>query len=235
MNVLSIGIISSQTLVRKGLLALLVSLPFSGLAVVVEASTVSDGTDKIIATKPGILLIDCEHCPVCSNCIRYIGVLSPSTKCLLLTDEVDEKFAVQAVRWGAWGIVSKRAEPPVMRQAIDKLARGEMWFNHGIMAKAVQALVRRKPVQDSTLDRLTPRETEVLVLLSRGFHNKQIASRLFLSESTVRTYIEAIYRKTGVKTRVEAALRFYKFTEVQTPAAGLAAKGQSKARSQLLD
>ncbi|HUZ47779.1 MAG TPA: response regulator transcription factor [Terriglobia bacterium] len=230
-----IGIVSSQTLMRKGLLALLYSLSLSSLSVVVEASTVSDASEEIIATKPAILLIDCEHCLLCFNWIRYVGGLSPSTKCLLLTDEVDEKFEVQAVRSGAWGVVSKRVDPMVMRQAIDKIARGQMWFTQEIMAKAVQTLVRRKPVQNSTLDRLTPRETEVLVLLSRGFHNKQIASRLFLSASTVRTYIEAIYRKTGVKTRVEAALRFYEFNGVQTPAAGSSAKSLSKPKSQSLD
>jgi len=229
MNVLPIGIISSQTLVRKGLLALLLSLPFGNLSVVVEANTVSEASEEIIATKPSILLIDCDHCPLGLNCIRYVGMLSSSTKCLLLADEVEEEFAVQAVRSGAWGVVSKRADPLVMRQAIEKLASGEMWFSQEIMAKAVQTLVRRKPAEDSTLERLTPRQTEVLVLLARGYHNKQIASRLFLSESTVRTYIEAIYRKTGAKSRVEATLRFYERTEPMTSPAGSSTKIPSKA------
>jgi DNA-binding NarL/FixJ family response regulator len=234
MNVLRIGIISSQTLVRKGLLSLLLSLSFGDLNVVVEANTVSEASEEIIASKPGILLIDCEHFPLCLNYIRYVGMLSSSTKCLLFADEVEEKFAVQAVRSGAWGVVSKRADPPVMRQAIEKLVMGEMWFSQEIMAKAVQTLVRRKPSEDSALERLTPRQTEVLVLLARGYHNKQIASRLFLSESTVRTYIEAIYRKTGAKSRVEAAMRFYKSADILNPAAASSVKSLPKIKVRTL-
>lgn len=210
MNGLGVGVISSQTLFRKGLAALLLSLPAVTLTLVAEAGSVAEVTDKLLTSKPAILLIDCEHSDLCLNSVRQVAMLLPSTKCLLLTERADEEFSIQAVRSGAWGIVSKNAEPPVIRDAIEKLGKGEMWFAQGIMAKAVQTLVRYQPVDDVFLGTLTARETEVLALLAQGYRNKRIASQLFISVSTVRTYIEAIYRKTGVKTRVEAALQFYR-------------------------
>ncbi len=216
MNGLSVGIISSQTLFRKGLAALLLSLPAVTLTLVAEAGSVAEASEKLLASKPSILLIDCEHSALRLNSVRQVGMLLPSTKCLLLTEKADEDFFIQAVRSGAWGVVSKNTEPPVIREAIEKLGRGEMWFGQDIMAKAVQTLVRYQPVEDVFLGPLTARESEVLALLAQGYQNKRIASQLFISVSTVRTYIEAIYRKTGVKTRVEAALRFYKSSGISS-------------------
>lgn len=195
-------------------------MPLANLSVVVDANSIADASDQIIATKPSILLIDCNYSSFCLRSIRQVETLSPSTKCLLLADDGGEKFAAQAALSGAWGVVSKGTDPVVMQNAIQKLASGEMWFSQATMANAVQALIRQEPPEESTLERLTPRETEVLTLLARGYHNKQIARRLFLSESTIRTYLEAIYRKTRARSRVEAALRYYERTEFPIPRAG---------------
>ena len=217
MSGLKIGIISSHTLVRKGLLFLQSRCPFENLNVVVEAASLAAAAQQIIATQPHILLIDCDYGGGCLVWVPQIETLSPPTRCLLLVDNVKEEFAAEAAQSGAWGVLSKKTDPVVMRQAIDKILRGEMWFSQEAMVSAVQNLLRRGPAESTGEEKLTPRESEVLTLLAKGYHNKEIASQLCLSESTVRTYLETIYRKTGAKSRVQAALQFYERTAVLIP------------------
>ncbi|HVA01282.1 MAG TPA: response regulator transcription factor [Terriglobia bacterium] len=209
MSALKIGIISDQTLIRKGLLSLLSAQPFRNLTLVVDAGTLAEAAEQIISAKPHILLIDCDHGSGCFGWIQQVEALSRSTKCLLLVDTVGKEFAAQAARSGAWGVLSKNTEPTVMQQAIEKIVHGEMWFSQGAMVNAVQSLLRRGPAEIAAPEKLTQREAEVLTLLAKGYHNKEIARRLCLSESTIRTYLETVYRKMGAKSRVEAALRFY--------------------------
>jgi DNA-binding NarL/FixJ family response regulator len=211
---LKIGIISEQTLIRKGLLSLLSAQPFRNLSFVVEAGTLAEAAGQIVDSKPHLLLIDCDHGSGCLGWVQKVGALSRSTKCLLLVDGVREEFAAQAARHGAWGVLSKKTEPTVMQQAIEKIIRGEMWFSQGTMVNTVQSLLRRLPAENEEPEKLTPREAEVLTLLAKGYHNKEIARQLYLSESTIRTYLETIYRKTKAKSRVEAALRYYERSAV---------------------
>lgn len=209
MGVIRIGIVSSQTLVRRGLLSLLTSQTLHKLTLVVDAGSLAEATSQIAASQPHILLIDCDHGPACLSWIQQVGDLSRSTKCLLLVDGVPKSFAAQAARNGAWGVLSKKADAAKMQQAIEKLLGGEMCFSPAAMVSAVQSLARGDPVREAAGERLTPREAEVLTFLAKGYRNKEIAQRLCLSESTVRTYLETIYRKTGAKSRVQAALHYY--------------------------
>jgi DNA-binding NarL/FixJ family response regulator len=211
----AVGVISPRKLIRRALCFLLLALPIGdGLVIPFDADTIADASDRIVASKPQVLLVECDSVAGFLNCIRTAKTLSPPTRCLLLADDPEEEFSVQAVRSGAWGLVTKRADPALMQQAIEKVVRGEMWFSHGTMAKAVETFVRRKPPEDSALERLTPREAEVMALLVQGYHNREIAQRLFLSENTVRRYAETIYRKLGVNSRLEVALWYQKHQDL---------------------
>lgn len=206
-NNLTVGVICAQKLFRKALFHLLVALSLgSGLSFVVDSDTVDDASQQITTCAPDVLLIDCDGLADCFRTIRKVRELSPSTKSLLLTGVPDNAFAVQAVRSGAWGLVAKQSEPALLQQAIQTIVKGEMWFSHGTMVNALQAFVNHEPPEGLLLEKLTSREAEVLSLLAKGYHNKEIARRLFLSENTVRRYAESIYRKLGVNSRVEAAL-----------------------------
>lgn len=209
MDTLSIGLISGQKLVRKALYCLLSTLSLGWrLLLAVEADTVDDAAREIVAFKPHILLVDCDSASNCLQCVRSISTLSPSTKSLLLAAEADEMFAIRAVRSGAWGIVMKQAEPDLLRQAIEKIMNGEVWFSHRTIGNALHACLNNESPAGSPLDQLTPRETEVLMLLSRGLCNKEIASQLFLAESTIKAYVKVIFRKLGVNSRLKAALSY---------------------------
>lgn len=206
MDTVTVGIVSKQRLIRQALTLLLFSLGLSGLTVGVDAETVVDASGQIIACRPHILLIDCDHSAFSLDCIRSVRELSPRTKCLLLSDGPEEKFAIQAAHNGAWGVVSKSRSAQVLRSAIEKLGAGQMCFSEEVLAKTIGALLRREPSEISAFDNLTSRETQILTLLGTGMSNKEIARRLFLSPSTVKTYIEQVYQKLGVHTRTEAAL-----------------------------
>lgn len=208
-NSLSLGIIGNRKLIRKSLLCLLLTLPLSSrISVVIDADSVDDASQEITDSNPDVILLDCNGADDCFGSVRKLRKLSPSTKSLLLADKVGEAFAIEAVRSGAWGLVGTEADPALFEQAICKVAGGEMWFSQGTMSMAIQAFTNHEQPRYSLLDRLAPREMEVLALLAKGFHNKQIASRLFLSESTVKTYIKAIYRKLNVSSRVEAVIAY---------------------------
>lgn len=209
MDTLSIGIISGQKLVRKALYCLLSTLSLRWqLSLVVEADTVGDAVREIVAFKPHILLVDCDMSSEGLHCVRSVSTLSPSTKSLLLAGEADEMFAISALRSGAWGIVVKQAEPDLLRQAIEKIVNGEVWFSHRTIGNALHACINNESPTGSPLDQLTPRENEVLMLLSRGLCNKEIASQLFLAESTIKAYVKVIFRKLGVNSRLKAALSY---------------------------
>ncbi len=206
MDTVIVGIISKQKLVRRALTLLIFSLGLSGLSLGVDADTVVDASQQILAHRPHILLIDCSQSTSSLDCIRKVLDLSPRTKCLLLSDEREEKFAIQAARNGAWGVVSKDMDAQVLKSAMEKLVAGQMCFSEQVLTSTIRSLVRREPSEVSAFDNLTSRETQILALLGIGLSNKEIARRLFLSPSTVKGYLENVYEKLGVHTRTEAAL-----------------------------
>lgn len=217
MDALTVGIISNQRLIRKALFCLLLNLPVScRLCIVVDSGTVEEAAEDIVTSDLDVLLLDVEGLDDALDCVRKVRGLSPSIKSLLLAGQFGEKFAIEAVRCGAWGIVTKQADPALLQQAIQKIVDGEMWFSHETMSMAIQTFAGSEQPKDSPLDQLTARERQVLALLARGYHNKEIASRLFLSESTVKTYIRALYRKLDVNSRLEAVLFYTDYTEVTT-------------------
>lgn len=211
LSVVAIGVVSPRKLIRKALCSLLLALPLEGgLNVIFDTDTIVEATAEMISSKPQVLLIDCESMANCLNGVHRAREISPSTRCLLLTQNVAAEFEVRAVRSGAWGLITDRSDPVLVQQAIGKVVKGEMWFSHGTMAKAIEAIAQNKPSDNSPADKLTAREAEVTALLAGGLQNKEIAQRLLLSENTVRRYTETIYRKLGVNSRVEVALWYHK-------------------------
>jgi len=209
MDARSVGIISNQQLMRKALVCLLLSLPMYGrVGAPMDFDSVDEASNALKDDRIDILLIDVDGTEDALNAVRKVRAISPLARILLLARQFDEKFAIEAVRSGAWGLMRTQSDPGLLQQAIQKISSGEMWFSHGTMSIALQAFAGRDQSKESALDRLTAREAEVLQLLARGYHNKEIASRLYVSESTVKTHMKGIYRKLGVNSRVEAVLHY---------------------------
>jgi DNA-binding NarL/FixJ family response regulator len=139
MDILTLGIITRQKLIRQGFFLLLQTLALGELRWVIEADSLREACEQIAASKPDLLLIDCDYCADCPEGIQKVCILSPSTKCVLLARTPDEAFALRAARNGAWGLVAMEMDSPDLKLAIEKVVAGEMWFENPTLSKAIQA------------------------------------------------------------------------------------------------
>ena len=138
---------------------------------------------------------------------RLVETGSAARILVLTTFDLDE-YVFAAVRAGASGFLLKDAEPGELVDAIRVVAAGNSLFG----PSATQHLVERfaqAPATNTSLDNLTDREREILSLLAGGLSNAEIAGRLFLSETTVKTHVSSVLRKLGVRDRVQAVIAAY--------------------------
>jgi DNA-binding NarL/FixJ family response regulator len=136
---------------------------------------------------------------------------SPNSRVLVLTGLKDSESHRTALHRGAMGIVLKEHAIEVLFKAIKKVHEGEVWIDRVTMGTMIQEL--NKPEQVSPekpqIDSLTRREREVIALVGEGLKNKQIAERLFISETTVTHHLSSVFSKLDVSDRLE--LMIYAF------------------------
>ena len=140
-----------------------------------------------------------------------IGVISrlrsrgTSTRILVLTSFTAQQQVIPAIQAGADGYLLKDADPSELEQAIRAVYRGDPLLAPEAAA-AVMAAVSGQTLDLPELDRLTPREREVLAGLGRGLSNRSLAEELFITEKTIKTHVSSILMKLGLADRVQAAL-----------------------------
>lgn len=127
---------------------------------------------------------------------------APETTVLVLTADNDDRTLTSALEGGAAGYVSKECDSSEVVRAIRDSARGQM----PIDARVVQNVQQEEPYADDMPPRLTPRERDVLELLGQGLANKQIADRLGVGETTVKSHMRKVFERIGVSDRTSAAL-----------------------------
>jgi DNA-binding NarL/FixJ family response regulator len=135
--------------------------------------------------------------------MRRLRERVPSARVIVLTSFLDEDKLFPALRAGAAGYLLKNAEPQDVVRAIRAAHAGEALLDPAVAARVVESLAASG---DDPLDRLTPREREVLVLIGRGYPNKRIARELAVSEKTVKTHVGHVFAKLGVTDRTQAAI-----------------------------
>ena len=140
------------------------------------------------------------------ECTSRIKQSLPETQVLMVTVHNDNDRIFQALAAGASGYMLKRGTPSELRQAIREVLRGGAPMSGEIARKVIETF--RKPASgDAKLVQLSPREQNILELVSQGFANKEIADRLSISYDTVRTHLKRIYEKLHVRCRAEAVAR----------------------------
>jgi DNA-binding NarL/FixJ family response regulator len=197
-NTIRVVLADDHPLIRAGLRARLLEEP--GINVVGEVSS-GDGVVTICRErKPEVLVLDLNMPgPPASTITAEIGTRLPEVKVLILTAYDDDAYVRGLVAAGISGYVLKDEAPDALVDAVRSVANGGTWFSRPLVAKLVRpAETRRYGV------RLTPRERELLDLLSRGLDNVRIADHLNLGEQTVRNYLSRLYSKLGVRTRAAA-------------------------------
>lgn len=204
---MNIGIISPRVLFRKGLRALLESV--KDFAVTLETDGVAVALKLPDFRRTRVLLIDALNLVEGFEASAQIQQHSPDTITLLLTDRIDPELELRAFKAGCQGSISWQSNPELLEKALRAVSQGEVWISLQASSQLVNKLVRRVSQDESEIEELTRREWEILVLVAAGNRNKEIASRLCVSENTVKTHLYTIYRKLHVGTRMGAALFFF--------------------------
>lgn len=142
------------------------------------------------------------------ECVRRLRPQLPDTQVIMLTVYEDTENIFNALAAGATGYLLKRTPRAELLEAIQDVRRGGSPMTAHIARKVVQSFQKSAPTDVPAADNLSPREQEVLDLLSQGFLYKEIADQLGISYETVHTYIRRIYEKLQVRTRTEAVAKF---------------------------
>jgi DNA-binding NarL/FixJ family response regulator len=201
------GIINRYCLSRKGLCALITSRVNS--APVLDLPNIPEDIDIIRKAQPDVLLFHGGRRASDLTIVSRLRNLRPKIKVLLTLDERDEETEFQALRAGACGSISRGADVDTLVKAIDVVGRGDIWVSERVLTRLVGKLAEGETPDSTTSNGLTPREWEILDLLASGFRNKAIANRLSVSENTVKTHLNIIYRKLNVDCRLAATLYYF--------------------------
>jgi two-component system, NarL family, response regulator LiaR len=194
-------VVDDHAVVREGLRTFLELQ--DGIEVAGEAA---DGEQAIALAerlRPDVVLMDLVM-PALDGlgAMRALRDRVPEARVIVLTSFADDDRLLPALRAGAAGYLLKNAQPQELARAVRAAHAGEALLDPFVAARLVEALAG----DPEPLDRLTPREREVLGLIGRGFPNKLIARELELSEKTVKTHVGHVLAKLGVTDRTQAAL-----------------------------
>jgi DNA-binding NarL/FixJ family response regulator len=165
---------------------------------------------EIPAHKPNVVLMDI-HLPGESGiaCTARLREKMPNLQVIMLTVYKDIKMIFQALKAGACGYVLKRSDDKEILDAIAEVRSGGAPMTSEIARMVVRSFMESPKVSDENgTDQLSSRELEILALVAEGCPNKEIASRLSISNGTVRTHLMHIYEKLHVRCRTEAAAKY---------------------------
>ena len=204
---ITVFILDDHEIVRRGLIDLLDAHP--RMEVVGEASTAAEALHRIPAVQPDVALLDVRlpdgsGVDVC----RDIRSVVPRTRCLMLTSFDDDDALFAAVMAGASGYVLKEIRGSSLTEAIEQIAAGGSLIDPSLTDRLLQRLREPDPStsQHASKDDLTPREHEILMLITEGMTNRQIGDQLFLAEKTVKHYVSGLLTKLGMQRRTQIAV-----------------------------
>ena len=202
---LRVLVVDDSPLFRQGLSSLLGNCPDIDIQVVGEASDGYEAIEKSREIMPDVILMDI----IMPNCdgleaTRVIKEEMPSVKVVMLTVSESEENLFQAIKLGAQGYLLKSVEAKELFQVLRGLSQGESYVAPGIAAKILQEFAH----PSYTTEHLSPREKDVLKLVTQGLTNKEISRSLDISASTVKNHLSNSMEKLHVRNRVEAAIRF---------------------------
>jgi DNA-binding NarL/FixJ family response regulator len=207
----SVLVADDQRVVRDGLATLLSLLP--GIEVVGAAADGDEAVELVGRLSPDVVLMDLRM-PRCDGveATRRIREGYPQTEVVVLTTYTDDRSVIDALRAGARGFLTKDASAEEIRRAIDAVVQGEAAIDPAVQHHVVNAVATTTSLPKGTAlpDGLTRREVEVLALIAEGLANAEIAERLFIGEATVKSHINHIFNKTGVRDRAQGVTYAYR-------------------------
>jgi DNA-binding NarL/FixJ family response regulator len=212
---ITVVLADDQRVVREGLAMVLGLMPDVEIL-----GSASDGEEAIALVQrlaPQVVLMDLRMPRVDGvQATRRLSEEHPQTKVVVLTTYADDHTVIQALRAGACGFLTKDATSEQIRGALCAAVRGEAAIDPAVQHHLVNSIARTAPLQWTPPDQsrvpddLTPREAEVLSLIAEGLSNAEIAERLTVSETTVKSHVNHLYTKTGARDRAQAVAYAYR-------------------------
>ncbi|POX45141.1 DNA-binding response regulator [Streptomyces sp. Ru71] len=213
-------IADDQMMVREGFSVLLNAMP--DIEVAGEAVNGREAVDRVRELAPDVVLMDIRMPELNGiEATREIVAADAAAKVLVLTTFDLDEYVYQALRAGASGFLLKDASARQLADGVRVVAAGEALLAPSVTRQLITEFSRlteapRLPSAAQTYGELTERETEVLVLIAQGLSNMEIAERLVVAESTIKTHVSRILVKLGLRDRTQAAVFAYE-TRLVTP------------------
>ncbi|MDX2972097.1 response regulator transcription factor [Kribbella solani] len=212
----SVLIVDDQPLHRLGLRILLESVPETQVAG--EAGTGSEAVRRTAELRPDVVLMDIRMPGMDGiEATRQIVASGNRSRVLVLTTFDLDEYAHAALRAGASGFLLKDARPEELLGGIRAVAAGDAIIAPGLTRRLLDAYAGQLPrtapdgrsTDDAKVRLLTDREREILIAIATGWTNPEIAERLHLSESTVKTHVGRVLAKIGARDRIQAVIYAY--------------------------
>jgi len=207
-TVIRVVIADDHPILREGLRRLLED--DGGFQVVGQAADGAEAVRLVRELQPDVLLLDLAMPRVPGlEALTELSAEGSATKVLVLTVAIEDAQIVEALELGARGVVMKEAATELLFKAIRAVVAGQYWVGRDTVSDIVRHLRERAASAAgkrlSPVDRLTPREREIIAAVAAGESNREVAQRLSLAEDTVKHHISNVFDKLGVSNRAELA------------------------------
>jgi len=205
-----IAIVEDNKVIRESLAAYVHMDP--ELRCVCACGSAEEALEKLPPQRPDVVLMDIQL-PKQSGieCTAQLKQLLPTVRIIMVTVYGNPDLIFKALRAGACGYLLKRCTPQELITAVREVQQGGAPMSREIARQVIaffQGLAKPPDNTSSEVDNLSPREREILDLLTQGFPDKEIADRIGVKHGTVRWHLQHVYEKLHVRSRTEAAMKF---------------------------
>ncbi len=206
-------VVDDQVLVRRGFRMVLEIEP--DLEVVGEAADGDEAVARADELQPDVVLMDVRmpRCDGIAATRRITAEPGCDTRVIMLTTFDMDEYVYDALEAGASGFLLKDVEPELLVSGIRAVHAGDALLSPSVTRRMIRTVLDQRPTAPAPdggrLSALTPRECEVLVLMARGLNNTEMAKRLYVSETTVKTHVGRLLTKLGARDRVQAVIHAY--------------------------
>jgi DNA-binding NarL/FixJ family response regulator len=208
-SILSVGILASPRLVLEGIRNIIEKQ--DDFNIVFEETEAANLIDQINQNSPDIICIENSVPDLdLNNALDYIENSGYSSKIILLLNKFNNAFLINTLMSGVKGCLTSTSESTQLVEAIRTVHNGNIWLEIDTLNQLLPKMVTQSKKKKYSLGNhnLTRREEEIARLILKGNSNKKIASKLYITEKTVKTHLTKIFKKLGINNRLELAVKF---------------------------